>query len=131
MSLTPTSCSELKEKLTRFFLQPKWILIPLYGLGYWVANRTGIHCIWNHFFHIVCPCCGFTRAVLHAVRLDFASAFFYHPMFWSFPLIVLLFLTDGKLFKKERWNRFTFAVLILGFAAVWVVRLIHKPEFLQ
>jgi len=121
----------LKEKLSKIFLQPKWVLIPLYGLGYWIANKTGVSCIWNHFFHVACPCCGFTRALVYAFRLDFVSAFSYHPMFWSFPLIVLLFLSDGKLFKSERWNKLTFAVLIIGFAIVWVVRLIHKPEFLQ
>ena len=36
-------------------------------------------CPFRFFFGISCPGCGMTRALLAALRLDFAAAFSYHP----------------------------------------------------
>lgn len=47
---------------------------------------------------VICPSCGMSRAVLAALRLDFAAAFYYHPMFWAVPPVILMFL-----FPPKRW----------------------------
>ena len=42
-------------------------------------------CPFRFFFGISCPGCGMTRALLAALRLDFAAAFSYHPLFFLLP----------------------------------------------
>lgn len=49
-------------------------------------------CPFRFFFGISCPGCGMTRALLAALRLDFAAAFSYHPVVFPaavFPLGIL------------------------------------------
>ena len=62
---------------------------------------------------IPCPGCGMTRAHLAALRLDFPSAFFYHPL-WFLPIplaAVQLFFPRG-IFRERKWNN-ALAVLLL------------------
>ena len=46
-------------------------------------------CPFRFFFGISCPGCGMTRALLAALRLDFAAAFSYHPLFFLLPFFLL------------------------------------------
>jgi hypothetical protein len=82
-----------------------------------------IPCIVLHITGIECLGCGMTRALLSALRFDFVSAFEYHRMFWSLPIIGLYVLFDGKLFKNRVLN---YAVIILigaGFILNWAMNL--------
>ena len=74
-------------------------------------------------FKVPCFGCGMTRAFVSALRLDFASAFSYHPMFWSLPLIALYYWRDGKVFKSEKGNTFVFFALFIGFLFVGIMRI--------
>lgn len=67
------------------------------------------------------PClgCGMTRALLSALRFDFAAAFRHHPMFWSVPLLYLCFLRDGKLFEKKALNALVYSIIGIGFLFNW------------
>ena len=71
---------------------------------------------------IPCPGCGMTRAWLSLLRGDFAGAFRAHPLFWTLPFLVLLFLFAGRMSKK--------AVLILAvlagvlFGGVYIARMV-------
>ncbi len=67
-----------------------------------------------------CFGCGMTRALLSALRLDFAAAFSYHFMFPSVPLLYLCFLKDGKLFKNKTLNIVFYVIIILGFVINWI-----------
>lgn len=49
-------------------------------------------CIFKTLFNIECIGCGMTRAFLSAIKLDFVSAFSYHKMFWSMPILRLFLL---------------------------------------
>ncbi len=69
------------------------LLIWLYVDGY---------CPFRRLIGIPCPTCGMSRAWLAAFRLDLASAFRFHPMFWSVPLLVLFPMYDGRPFPKEK-----------------------------
>lgn len=75
-----------------------------------ILSITGVHC----------PGCGMTRALLSALRLDFAAAFSYHFMFPSVPLLYFCFLRDGKLFKNKTANIIFYVIIILGFAINWI-----------
>ena len=55
---------------------------------------------------VPCPGCGMTRALTHAVRLDFAGAFYYHPLWFAVPP----------------------AVLYLAHLAVYLYRLFWQPD---
>ncbi|MCR5150506.1 MAG: DUF2752 domain-containing protein [Clostridiales bacterium] len=107
----------------------KWIIPPLYAVGFIISNKTGVGCIWKALTGVPCPGCGFSRAVASAFHGDFARAFHFHPLFWTLPLIVILFITDARLFKNEKANE---VLLISGaalFGLVWVYRLITGFPF--
>lgn len=88
-----------------------------------------IPCPTWHFFQIPCPSCGMTRAWLRILQLDLPGAFRMHIMFWSVPLLVLYYLFDGKLLPGKHTDRVILALIGLGFAANWILRLI-KADFL-
>ena len=88
-----------------------WVLMDWPCVIRWV---TGIPCIG----------CGLSRAWLAALRLDFSSAFRYHPMFWSIPILALFALFDGKLFRKQICNRVLLIMLVTGLVICYVIRLV-------
>ncbi|MFR7750789.1 MAG: DUF2752 domain-containing protein [Collinsella sp.] len=57
----------------------------------WLAlYLLDIGCVFRLMTGIPCPGCGMTRAWLAALRLDFATAFAYHPLFWVVPIAFVL-----------------------------------------
>jgi hypothetical protein len=48
-------------------------------------------CVSRLLFDVECYACGLTRAVMHALHLDFSEAFYYNPLFVVvLPLLILL-----------------------------------------
>ena len=86
-----------------------------------------ITCFFNSLFGIPCPGCGMTRAVTSAIRFDFISAFQYHAMFWSIPVLYLYFLYDGHLFKNKILNKTVFIIIATGFLINWAVKICILP----
>ena len=80
-------------------------------------------CIIKFITGIPCPGCYITRGVLAALRFDFVSAWSYHPMFWSIPVLYLYYLFDGRLFKSKILNSGLIALIIIGFLINWGIRL--------
>lgn len=78
-----------------------------------ILTLTGIKCLG----------CGMTRAVISAIKLDFKAAFSYHYMFWSIPLIYLIFLFDGRIFKKKCLNVILYILLSSGFVINWIIHI--------
>lgn len=85
---------------------------------------SGIKCIFALVLGIPCPFCGMTRAFVSALKFDFVSAFGFHFMFWSLPVLYLLFLYDGKIFKNKHINITVWSLLLIGFLANWIVHII-------
>lgn len=58
----------------------------------------------------------------------FAGAFFWHPLFWTVPLIALALIFFGA---RRRWIRRGLIACLFLFAVVWVVRMLllfpHTP----
>lgn len=81
-------------------------------------------CLFRAVTGIPCIGCGLSRAWLAALQLDLASAFRYHPMFWSIPLLILLAFFDGKLFRKALWNRLLLILLTAGLAVCYLIRFV-------
>lgn len=99
----------------------------VFTLGYLlciaVLYKLGAPCVFETVLHIPCPGCGMTRAIISAMKLDFISAFHYHKMFWSVPILYLYFLFDGKLFTNKLINRTVFIFIAAGFIVFWIIKL--------
>lgn len=79
-----------------------------------------VPCIFKALFKMECIGCGMTRAVISALKFDFAAAFSYHKMFWSLPVLVIYFLADGKVFKNKIINITVLLLIGIGFLLNWV-----------
>lgn len=81
-------------------------------------------CLFRRITGIPCIGCGLSRAWLAALRLDICSAFRYHPMFWSVPVLMLLALYDGKVFRKDIGSRILLILLTAGLLVCYIIRLV-------
>jgi len=95
--------------------------LALLAAGALFLHVTKIGCVWKHFFGIRCPGCGMTHALFAALRGDFNEAFFWHPMFWSVPILIVYIIADGNIFKNKILNYAPLAAIFLGFAINWIV----------
>ncbi|HHZ05811.1 MAG TPA: DUF2752 domain-containing protein [Clostridiales bacterium] len=80
-------------------------------------------CVFRKTFGIICPSCGLSRAVLSLCRLDFAGAFYYHPMVYSLPILLLYVLKNGRAFKNRYINRGVAILIAVGFIVCYIARL--------
>lgn len=97
----------------------------------WLAlYLLDIGCIFRLMTGIPCPGCGMTRAWLAALRLDFAAAFAYHPLFWVVPIaFVLAFVREEVASSKLKHGvDIAVAMLCVLVVAVWIVRLINPAD---
>ena len=101
------------------------ILVTLGIVAYAVAGvYLGGVCPLYEWFKIPCLTCGMTRAMRAVLRLDFAAAFGYHPLYWTVPLLYWMAVTELEPFKNKRVNKIVIVSLLSAFVAVWVVKMI-------
>lgn len=93
---------------------------------YWVLDILGIGCPIKYFTGISCAGCGMTRAWLSILRLDFLSAFYYHPLFWIPPIAIVGILFKSKIPSKVYNIGMWFTILI--FVAVYIFRLFYLED---
>lgn len=74
---------------------------------------------------VPCPTCGMTRAWIAALSLDFTTAFAFHPLFWTVPLLYVCFLYDGRLFRKAWINTLLYLVIGAAFLTHWLLTLFN------
>lgn len=113
-----------------FILKEYWLKYKQYislalciVLCYGMLFSLGITCPIKFLFGVSCPGCGMSRATLHALRLDFLTAFAYHPMWITLPLFGF-FLPFFYFKRKKLLFRATlvlFAALMIG---VYLYRMI-------
>ena len=83
-----------------------------------------VGCPLRLLFGVSCPLCGMGRAGLCAIRLDFAGAFRFHPL-W--PLVVPGLTAWVACERKSPGRgRPVWLTLLLVFAAVYAVRLLNR-----
>ena len=81
------------------------------GVGCPIVKMTGIPCFG----------CGMTRAVLCLVRLDFAGAWYYHPLVYLLPFCIAALLLAKRM---PRWLIKTILILVVAvFVVTYVFRL--------
>ena len=96
----------------------KYVLgIVLLGL---VLYFVDIGCIFRLFFGVSCPGCGLTRAYRALLKLDLKSAFHFHPLFWTIPIIIFLY------YKKV--SDTALVPLIIIFIVVYLIRLFNGAD---
>lgn len=108
----------------------KKLILPLslIAVVYIVLHIVGIGCPIKFITGISCPGCGMSRACLALLRLDFASAFYYHPLFWFVPAFPVLYVLKelGKIPKKS--YDICIAVICVLFLTLWLIRIIIGVE---
>ncbi len=97
-----------------------WLPVLVAGiLLFWVVMDWP--CLVRHFTGVPCPSCGLSRAWLSVLRLDFASAFSYHPMFWAVPVLgIYLLRWDKPLHLAEKW---AYILLLAAYLLCYAARL--------
>ncbi len=94
-------------------------------LVYVIFHLVGIGCPIKFVTGVSCPGCGMTRAYLALLRLDFAGAFHYHPLFLLPAIAVVMYYfkarIPGKLYKIWLFT------LIGLFSIIYLLR-IMDPE---
>lgn len=95
---------------------------------YTVFSILGIGCPIKWATGISCAGCGMTRAYLSLLHLDIRHAFIYHPLFWSVPLVLLIFVLymAGKIPARIA-NCIKYLTACL-FIVVYVVRLLNPED---
>ena len=114
----------LKDFMKIKNLSEKLITLGIVAAIVVIMYLLEIRCFFNLLFGITCPGCGITRAYISLLRLDFAAAFEYNPMFWSVPILGVLYLFDGKLFKYTWLNYLLTIGIFAGFFICWILRLV-------
>ena len=95
-------------------------VIVFYGLIF----ALGITCPVKYLTGASCPGCGMTRACLSALRFDFASAFYYHPL-WilMLPLAALLIFLWAK--RKKKALCVVLGLFFVALIGVYLYRLFY------
>ncbi len=84
----------------------------------------GNACLFKNFTGIPCPGCGMTRAFFSLAKLDFSTAFYYHPLF-LLPVFVGVIMA----FKRNRFikclynNNILWLCVLILVLVVWVIRM--------
>lgn len=94
-------------------------LAALIGLMYMLQ----LGCPFLRVTGVPCPGCGMTRAALSLLQGDMQGALRHHGMVWSLPVIYLIFLCDGQVFRARWMNAVLLGLLGLGFLTNWLLRL--------
>ena len=95
------------------------------ALLYVALEAFGVTCPIRFLTGISCAGCGMSRAWLSLLRLDFAGAFRFHPLFWL-PVPAAALLLRPRLPKRV----FTVGLALCGalFLLVYLIRLVLPGE---
>lgn len=89
---------------------------------YVVFHLAGIGCPIKFVTGISCLGCGMTRAWLSLLKLDFAAAFYYHPLYAVPPLAILVYLLKSKINIKI--YKIIMLTIISAFIIIYLYRLL-------
>ena len=106
----------MKKKL-KAYIAPIRAVAGLYA----VMEAVGITCPIKFLTGISCMGCGMSRAWMAVLRLDIKKAFYYHPLFFTPPLFLII--TElKKHINKKVYKLFIFTMVFL-YATIYVIRL--------
>ena len=85
----------------------------------------GYTCPFLRATGIPCPGCGMTHALQCIVHLDLKGAWHYNAISFLLPVILLLVLFDGKLFRKKKYNKILLIALCFLTVVFYMKNLIY------
>lgn len=106
----------MRLKQYKDVIYPTAIIAVFYAL----ASLAGVGCPIKFLTGVSCLGCGMTRAWLAVLRLDFAAAFHFHPLFMLPPVAALLYLFRSKI------NERLYKTLILTICASFIIIYAHR-----
>jgi hypothetical protein len=93
------------------------------AIFYFVLKQNSI-CIFKKIFHFPCPTCGTTRAYINFFKGDIKSSFYYHPLFWLYPILGIIYIfRNTKLFSFGK-SKFFWILMLVLFAVTYILRII-------
>lgn len=96
--------------------------IAVVVLLYLFLEGFGITCPIKFLTGISCAGCGMSRAWMAVFHLNFAQAFYFHPLFFTPPVILLVILLKKRI-KPVLYKGFIFTMIAL-YVIVYLYRMI-------
>lgn len=115
---------KLCQKINRDVLMAVLAVVAIYI----VFSILGIGCPIKWATGISCAGCGMTRAYLSLLHLDIKHAFIYHPLFWSVPLVLLIYVLYMTGRVSGRTVNYVKFLTVFLFILVYVVRLLDPED---
>lgn len=115
---------KLFQKINRDVLLAVLAVVAIYL----VFSILGIGCPIKWATGISCAGCGMTRAYWSLLHLDIKHAFIYHPLFWSVPLVLLIFVLYMAGRVPTRTANYIKYFTAFLFILVYVVRLLDPDD---
>ena len=97
-------------------ISTKILFISVSILTILIAINYG--CIYKRLLGITCPGCGLTRAYKSLIHGDIKQAFYYHPLFWTIPIIGYI-----GIFTPKNESKLLLFFIIL-FVIVYIIRIL-------
>lgn len=95
------------------------------ALFYLILEGLGVTCPIRYVTGISCAGCGMSRAWLSLLKLDFAAAFAYHPLFWL-PLPAA-----GVILLRRRMPERVYCWVIGVVCALFLIVYLYRLLFLE
>lgn len=97
-----------------------FLLLILYALGFhWF-------CPFFDGLGFSCPGCGFTSAIIAALKLNFTDAFFHHPLFLiGFIFPIYYGYANFLIPKKPKSYKIVIGIIISLFIVIYVLRIFN------
>ncbi len=89
---------------------------------YLILFAFGITCPIKFLTGVSCPGCGMSRACMHALKFDFASAFSFHPLWIALPFAAF-FLIFFRVKKMPKAFGITLAICVTVMLVVYFIRI--------
>lgn len=99
-------------------LYPAAVIVFVYAVFHFV----GIGCPIKFVTGISCLGCGMTRAWVSVLKLDFAAAFYYHPLFMIPPIAIIVYFAKSKINIKI--YKIIMLTMVIAFITIYMYRLI-------
>ena len=111
--------------MNEFFQKYRSELCLFLGIAliYAVLFDVGITCPIKYLTGISCPGCGMSRACMSALRLDFAAALSFHPLWVTLPVFAVLWIFF-KIKKMEKASWITAMIFCILMLLVYVLRMV-------
>ncbi|MCF7927104.1 MAG: DUF2752 domain-containing protein [Candidatus Izimaplasma sp.] len=104
-----------------------WLIsvLLIYLIYFLIIHPMSEICIVKIITGLPCPFCGITRASLHLLTFQFAGAFYYHPLVFLLPFVVLIVsLRHIHVFNKLYFSKSFWGILLILLIGVYILRML-------